>query len=541
MPTAKLPLFRMIILCALSLSIGWGIRGNFGHEYGAMIPGALTAIAAALISGRDDWWPRVGYFGMFGALGWSFGGSISYMMVISYTHSGHLPTQAYGYACLFLIGFLWAALGGAGTALPACLDRERLTSLFVPVLTVCATWYVKDLVIPLIDHAGYGDKRHLSKLYWYDTSWLAVLTALVAVLLLAAIRRRVCWGTSLILHMTIGWWAAFLFMVFMVDVLGIEFRMTPPRGDNWVGALGMTAGTLLFFMRQRMLPVVQAMLIAGFVGGFGFAAATFFKLAEVKYLPLVLTELFGGGSWQTNWHSVLEQTYGLINGIGIALAMGFLSRRVPRVVDEPRTRRWTEIIAVAFVVLLITYLNVIKDVPNWIQQHAVPERLYGWATVYWFNVGYALLAVAVIGLLARHLCTRIPLLPESALGKGQLLYLILLWWVVVGNLMHAIPSFAEQRLITEGVIHVNAVICTVLILLWPRPTRLPDLAERAITGRSLMWTTVVGLAALLATVALASYGTRAMFGDQFAGQGGYHIRFGPNAEGGKPDINKKHP
>src|SRR6516162_1657889 len=107
------------VLVALSLSIGWGIRGNFGHEYGAMIPGALAAMAVALFSGRDDWQRRVAYFAMFGALGWSFGGSISYMQVVGYTHSGHSLSVFYGFACLFVIGFLWAALGGAGTAFPA--------------------------------------------------------------------------------------------------------------------------------------------------------------------------------------------------------------------------------------------------------------------------------------------------------------------------------------------------------------------------------------------------------------------------------------
>jgi len=76
-------------LTAFSLSIGWGIRGNFGHEYGAMIPGALAAMAAVLLSGREDWYRRIAYFAFFGALGWSFGGSISYMQVIAYTHSGH--------------------------------------------------------------------------------------------------------------------------------------------------------------------------------------------------------------------------------------------------------------------------------------------------------------------------------------------------------------------------------------------------------------------------------------------------------------------
>src|SRR5437868_15260643 len=95
---------RLIAATALALALGWGVRGNFGHEYGALIPGALAALAAVLLSGRADWWRRAAYFGLFGALGWSFGGSISYMQVIAYTHSGHLVSQVYGYACLAVIG-----------------------------------------------------------------------------------------------------------------------------------------------------------------------------------------------------------------------------------------------------------------------------------------------------------------------------------------------------------------------------------------------------------------------------------------------------
>ena len=91
-----------------------------------MMPGALAAMAAVLLSGRDDWQPRIVYFAMFGALGWSFGGSISYMQVVAYTHSGDSPSVLYGFACLFVIGFLWAALGGAGTALPAVVESGVL-------------------------------------------------------------------------------------------------------------------------------------------------------------------------------------------------------------------------------------------------------------------------------------------------------------------------------------------------------------------------------------------------------------------------------
>ena len=54
-----------VLFVALALSIGWGVRGNWGHEYGAMIPGALAAMAAVLVSGRDDWHRRIGFFAFY--------------------------------------------------------------------------------------------------------------------------------------------------------------------------------------------------------------------------------------------------------------------------------------------------------------------------------------------------------------------------------------------------------------------------------------------------------------------------------------------
>jgi len=142
---AIMPTIRTILLTALSLSIGWGIRGNFGHENGAMIPGALAAMAVVLVIGREDWLQKIGYFAFFGALGWSFGGGMSYGQVLGYTHSGHSLSVVYGFASLFVIGFLWAAIGGAGTALPAVLDRARLAQFSLPLTVIFAAWWLQDL------------------------------------------------------------------------------------------------------------------------------------------------------------------------------------------------------------------------------------------------------------------------------------------------------------------------------------------------------------------------------------------------------------
>src|SRR5262249_1821841 len=137
----------------------------------------------------------------------------------------------------------------------------------------------------------------------------------------------------------------------------------------------------------------------------------------------------------------------------------------------------------------------------------------------------------ILFMLIAHVRRRLAVVPVDVLGRGQLLYLLLLWIMVVGNLMRAIPPFQETRLITEGVIHVNAVVCTLLILLWPRsPAKLPD----GPYAWHLRRVAVLGTAALALTVAGTSVGTRLIHGSAFVGHAGYHTRFGPDAQTGKP-------
>jgi hypothetical protein len=499
-------------LAALALSVGWGIRGNFGHEYGAMIPGALASMAVAVLSGREDWQRRVAYFGLFGALGWSFGGSISYMQVVAYTHSGHSPSVLYGFACLFVIGFLWAALGGAGTAFPAFADRDRLTELFAPMTAVFVAWWLQGAwIVPKL-YETYGKTKAAALLNWYDTDWLAALLAIVAVLTFAAVRRRLDRGTALILHMAVGWWVAFL-----VVVVWLGIRMTPPRGDNWSGCLGMTAGLLVYLVRSRLAPVAHASLVTGFLGGIGFAAASMLKLVEVT------------SGLETNWHSILEQTTGLSNGLALAVAMAGPARSAPGLWDEPALRRGTEVYAVGFVLIVITYLNFVKNVGTWVSAKTVPAEMAGLSARAWFDLAYMALAVAVLVPLIRHLFRPIALIPERCLGRGQLLFVVFLWWVVVGNFERIVVSFTQERLVTEGVIHLNAMLCTLLVLLAPGASRTGPIVEDG-EGRFRLWRTLaLGVIAAAVSIVIDWGIVRAIYGDRFAGHANLHIRFGPRA------------
>src|SRR5580700_11117881 len=284
---------RTLLLVGLSLSIGWGIRGNFGHQWGAALPGALAAMAAVIISSREDWMRRIAYFGAFGAIGWSFGGNMAYMVVIAYTHSGHSPSVLYGFFCLTIIGFLWAAVGGAGTAMPAFLSRERLSQFCTPLVIIFLLWWAYELLTGYYIDRNPRFAAH-SPLDWHDTNWNSAALAIATVLIRGAMRRKMDWAEKLILWMGIGW-----FIGFLTITVGLHFLMAPNKGEDWSGSVGMTAALFIYLYRTGYEGAVLSGLVTGVVGGMAFPLGVLFKLVEIKL----------SHNYPTNWHSILEQSY----------------------------------------------------------------------------------------------------------------------------------------------------------------------------------------------------------------------------------------
>lgn len=532
----------MIILCGVSLCVGWGIRGNFGHEYGAALAGALAAMAIVLLSGREDWWRYVHYFALFGAIGWSFGGSMSYMMVVGYTHSSHSPTVLYGFANLFVIGFLWAALGGAGTALPAFLagvDQNQsistLSVFFVPICAVFVGWSLQAVLVDRI-LATKRMERHESPLYWFDSDWLAALVAIVAALIVILFRGKIDMGTSLILYMGIGWFAAFLLLVNV-----FKLRMTPPRGDNWAGCVGMVVGVLGYCWHYKLSGVAFATLMTGFAGGFAFSFGQLLKLLCIR------TGL------QTNWHSVMEQLQGLLFGLGIAVTFGFILNRAPLLDTDPNFPPWIEIFAVFCVIIALTYLNYRKAAQTWVDiLDSLPERMFGlpivgWfrhsrGWIGWFELFYIGLGIALVAILTVNLRDPIPIISTSWLGKGQLLYLVFLWWIVIFNFERALVNFSPGRLVTEGMITLNAIFGTVLVVIGAQIV--PKQTGSVFSFSEWLWKVPVWGFVVMVGTTFAFWGIKhALYGKQHAPGAALHIRFGEdsNAPKEKPKSGEPHP
>ena len=284
--------WEMVLLCGLSLWLGWGIRGNFGHEYGAALAGALAAVAIALLSGREDWWRHVHYFALFGAIGWSFGGSMSYMMVVGYSHSSQPLTVFYGFANLFVIGFLWAALGGAGTALPAFLTHTQLALLFTPIAAVFIGWSLQAVIIDWL-LAPKRMQRHESPLYWYDTGLGGGTGG----------DRCSTYSRPLPWRFRYGHKPRPLYGDQLVRRVFVARKCLPPPHDtapwdNWAGCVGMVIGILGYCSRYELSGVAFATLMTGFAGGIAFSFG--------QLLKLIYIWIGNKTNLHTNWHSVME-------------------------------------------------------------------------------------------------------------------------------------------------------------------------------------------------------------------------------------------
>ncbi len=453
-----------ILLSALAMSVGWGIRGDYGHEAGAMIPGAILGLAICLASGREDWWRRCTIMAMCGAIGWAFGGQMSYGQITGYTASSSLLDVTYGYGCLLLIGGLWAGIGSAVLALSVTQPRSYLERFAGPLaaywllrtfmdLTSITTWLVK---------------------VWYanDTDWFAALAALLVAGIYALVIPHGRPACALIAVLAGGWWAGYLILT---GLLGLH--MTPPRSDNWAGCIGLFVALLGYLYKQKNHAALTLALYGFLAGGIGFAAGDFVNmLGRAQWGPIGRYEALQG----LDYWKWMEQLFGLIMGLGVGLAFlrpvarpswpwthGLEARATIKLGPPPEDQSHEKLntVALLFLLLVMMWSNLSKNVRNWSKGRHIPEQLFSIHTEWWFLLIGVVLSVMVVIAVVRHRRQRLLLAPSSPFGRAQLLFMMLLWIPIIGALLQAFPGMA-----TKGVFFVHTTfwitggICSIIVL-----------------------------------------------------------------------------
>ena len=453
-----------ILLSALAMSVGWGFRGDYGHEAGAMVPGALLGLSICLASGRMDWWRRSTIMAMCGAVGWAFGGQMSYGRITGYTASSSMPDVAYGYACLFLIGGLWAGIGSAILALSVTQPRSYLKRFAGPLVALWLTWLVMDLS---------GLTGWLVET-WYlnDTDWFAALPALVVAGIYAAVVPRARSACGLIAVLAGGWWAGY---ILLTGFLGLH--MTPPRSDNWSGCVGLFVALVFYLLRRQDRTALMLAFYGFLAGGIGFAVGNFVNmLGRAQWGPIGYCKALQG----LDYWKWMEQLFGLIMGLGIGAA--FLRYVRPKLTSPPDDESGGSLntVALLFLLLVMMWSNLFKNVRNWARGSHIPEHLFGISIGWWFLLVGVILSAMVVIAVIRHRRHELPLAPSSAFGRAQLLFLMILWVAIAGAFMQAFPG-----MVVKGVFFVHLAfwttggICSLIVLGLsgkPKPEPEPQLA-----------------------------------------------------------------
>jgi MFS family permease len=417
-----------VVLAALAMSLGWGIRGDYGHEAGAMIPGALLGLSICLASGREDWWRRASLMGMCGAIGWAFGGQMSYARITGYTASSSLPDVFYGYACLFVIGGLWAGIGSAILALSVTRPATYLERFARPLVALWLVWFAMGLSGLT---SWLSDRWSLN-----DTDWVGAASALAVAgvwTLLFPSDRSAC---GLIAVLAGGWWVGYLILT---ALLGLH--MTPPRSDNWAGCVGLFAALLTYLHRQQDR---TAGMLAGYgfwIGGIGFVLGNILNmLGRAQWGPIGRYEVLHS----LDYWKWMEQSFGLIMGLGVGAAfLGWVGPRLAPPVEEGGTRR-LRLVALVLLLIVMMWANLSKNVRNWTSQKQIPGDVLGLNSRWWLLLIGLLLSATVVVALLRHGRRRLALSPAADFGRGQLLFLLITWVSVLGAFTQALPGMSGR-------------------------------------------------------------------------------------------------
>jgi hypothetical protein len=190
---------------AMAGGMGWGIRGQYGHETGAMIAGVLVSLVLVFLFCRGNTSIHVIRAAALGTIAMGIGGSMTYGQTVGLTHDGALignwESLRWGMLGLAIKGGVWIGFAGFFLGLGLGGKRYRPFEMFLLVLgmltAVVVGWW-------LFNSPHDPENKRLPFLYFSDhwkwepgvefksrpEIWGGLWCALVTGILYASLARR---------------------------------------------------------------------------------------------------------------------------------------------------------------------------------------------------------------------------------------------------------------------------------------------------------------------------------------------------------------
>ena len=275
------PLWQSILLPAMAGAMGWGIRGQYGHETGAMIAGVLVSLVLVFLHCPRAAVVPAARAAAFGAIGMGIGGSMTYGQTIGLTQNpaliGHWDAWWWGMLGLSVKGAIW--IGFAGLFLGMALGGRRYGSRDIFVLMI-GTFALYGAGWWAINQPFDPASRILPTVY-FSASW----------------------------HWQPG--------------AGEELQ---PRPEVWGGLLVAILGAWVWAGWARGDRLARHLMLWGMLGGLGFPLGQCLQSWHAWNRDLFTTGIWAAIDPTMNWWNWMETTFGAVMGACLGLGL-WLNRR----------------------------------------------------------------------------------------------------------------------------------------------------------------------------------------------------------------------
>ncbi len=274
--------WQPMVFAALAGGMAWGIRGQYGHETGAMIAGLLVSLTLTFLL-----CPRAPSFGVvravaMGTVAMGFGGSMTYGQTVGLTHNavtiGHYDALAWGMLGLAIKGGIWIGFCGAFFGMGLGGKRYGSGEILALFLAMLGAYF---LGTRLLNYPIVANPPQLPLLYFSEHFW---------------------WEP----HATFD-----------------------PRRESWGGLLLALAVVLVYAGRWRGDTLARNLGLWGIAGG-----AIGFPLGQsLQAFHAWNPEVFDHGIWEQldphmNWWNMMETTFGATMGAALGLGLWLNRKRI---------------------------------------------------------------------------------------------------------------------------------------------------------------------------------------------------------------------
>jgi hypothetical protein len=288
---SDIPWWKPVLFSAMAGGMGWGIRGQYGHETGAMIAGLLVSLTLTLIL-----CPRASALAIARAVAIAtvaigFGGSMTYGQTIGLTHNSGIvenwSSLRWGMLGLSIKGALWIGFCGVFFGMALSGTRYRYWEMLLLLLAAVG---IHSLGVALLNRPFDPEHKLLPAIY-FSASW----------------------------HWTPD----------------VDLAKLKPRPEVWGGILFALALVIAYAGVWRKDGLAWRLALWGLLGG-----AIGFPLGQcLQAYHAWNPEIFKHGFWTTvdpniNWWNMMETTFGTTMGAALGLGLWLHRRRIAPI-DTP--------------------------------------------------------------------------------------------------------------------------------------------------------------------------------------------------------------